>query len=36
MAELGVNKVVLIGRAGGNAELRFTANAAGWPFPKTP
>ena len=25
MAELGVNKVVLVGRAGGNAELKFTA-----------
>jgi len=24
MSELGVNKVVLIGRAGGNAELKFT------------
>jgi len=23
--ELGVNKVVLIGRSGGNAELKFTA-----------
>ena len=25
MSELGVNKVVLVGRAGGNAELKFTA-----------
>jgi single-strand DNA-binding protein len=25
MAELGVNKVVLVGRSGGNAELKFTA-----------
>ena len=25
MSELGVNKVVLIGRSGGNAELKFTA-----------
>ncbi len=25
MPELGVNKVVLIGRSGGNAELKFTA-----------
>lgn len=25
MAELGMNKVILIGRSGGSAELRFTA-----------
>ena len=25
MSELGVNKIVLVGRAGGNAELKFTA-----------
>ena len=25
MSELGVNKVVLVGRAGGNGELKFTA-----------
>lgn len=25
MPELGVNKVVLVGRSGGNAELKFTA-----------
>jgi len=25
MSELGVNRVVLVGRAGGNAELKFTA-----------
>jgi len=25
MSELGVNKVVLVGRAGGNAELKFSA-----------
>jgi len=24
MSELGVNRVVLVGRAGGNAELKFT------------
>ena len=30
MPEIGVNKVVLIGRSGGNAELKFTAG--GKPF----
>ncbi len=25
MSELGVNKVVLVGRAGGNGELKYTA-----------
>jgi single-strand DNA-binding protein len=27
MSEIGVNKVVLVGRAGGNAELKFSAGA---------
>src|SRR5690242_4148917 len=25
MADLGINRVILIGRSGGNAELKFTA-----------